>query len=31
VTTPEAAALFPALTELGTAGVKFIFFDIEPT
>jgi uncharacterized protein (TIGR02118 family) len=31
VTSPEASALFPLLTELGTSGVKFIFFDIEPT
>jgi uncharacterized protein (TIGR02118 family) len=29
VTTAEAAALFPVLGELGSAGVKFVFFDVE--
>jgi uncharacterized protein (TIGR02118 family) len=30
VTTPEAGALFAPLTLLGSNGVKFLFFDIEP-
>jgi uncharacterized protein (TIGR02118 family) len=29
VTTPEAAALFPVLIGLGTAGVKLLFSDVE--
>jgi uncharacterized protein (TIGR02118 family) len=29
VTTPEAGALFPVLGQLGAAGVRFVFFDVE--
>jgi uncharacterized protein (TIGR02118 family) len=29
VTTPEAGALFPVLAQLGSAGVRFVFFDVE--
>jgi uncharacterized protein (TIGR02118 family) len=29
VTTPEAGALFPVLAGLGSAGVKFVFADVE--
>jgi uncharacterized protein (TIGR02118 family) len=31
VTTAEAGALFPVLAELGSGGVRFVFFDIDPT
>ena len=31
VTTPEAGALFPKLIELGSAGVRLLFSDIETT
>jgi uncharacterized protein (TIGR02118 family) len=29
VTTPAAGALFPVLAQLGSAGVRFVFFDVE--